>query len=114
MAFVLHLDEHTREILNIIRKALDHLLVFASRSGRSVLQRPVCLTPRSLAPGGTSTSDNHVGTSSCQTMKKRVVDRASGPAKVRLPRLATFGSRQVSRRLNKIGGFQDRGPAVRI
>ena len=47
-------------------------------------------------------------------MKQRVVDRASGPAKVRLSRLAAFGSRQVSRRLNKIGGFQDRGPAVQI
>ena len=43
MAFILHFDEHTREVLNIIRKALDPLLVFASRAGRSVLQRSASL-----------------------------------------------------------------------
>ena len=71
MAFILHFDEHTREVLNIIRKALDPLLVFASRSGRSVLQRSVCLTPRRLAPVGSSAPDNHVRASSCQAMKPR-------------------------------------------
>ena len=69
MAFVLHFDKHTREVLKIVRKALDHLLVFASRSGRSVLQRPIRLTPCRLAPVGTPAPDNHVRTSSCQTMK---------------------------------------------
>ena len=79
---LLHVDEQIREILDFYREPGEDVVVFAALPGGCMLQRTVCLAPRRLAPGGAGAADQHVGATSRQAVKKRVVCGTDRPAKI--------------------------------
>jgi hypothetical protein len=101
MALVLHVDEHDCEGSDI-RRELPDSMSRTLRPNASMLQCPVGLSPRWLAPARATLANERVCTAPREAMKQGVVGGAYRPSEIRLPGCAYAGFKRASSSRDKV------------